>query len=47
MSTYTNGVTTPQSHFPTAQMAKDPNLGFVALLNALRKLPKVDDVTNP
>lgn len=31
----------------TAQKTKDLNLGFVTLLNALRKFPKVDDITSP
>lgn len=42
-----SGITTPQSRIPTAQKTKDPNLGFIALLNALRKFPKVDDITSP
>jgi len=37
----------PQSHSPMAQKTEDPNLGFAALQNALRRFPKMDGITSP
>lgn len=41
------GKTATQAHIPKAHKTSDSYLSYVALLNALRKFPKVNNITSP